>query len=63
LDSIAVNDREAVFQNGDYKALRLDLADVANPTAIRDALATASARLEESRHARNASIESTAPDS
>jgi len=46
----------------DGRSQRIDLADVFQPTAVRDALMTARTFLDGSRHASRASIESITAD-
>ena len=57
--SIETDDRAAVVTATDGRSQRIDLADAFQPTAIRDALMSARTFLDESRHAANASIESS----
>ena len=58
--SIDVDDRWAVVTATNGRKQRIDLGDVFQPQAVRNALASARTRLEEARHAASASIESTA---
>lgn len=58
--SIEVDERWAVITATSGRKRRIDLGDVFEPQAVRDALASARTRLEEARHAVSASIESTA---
>ncbi len=60
---IEVGDRSAVVVATDGRTTRVDLTEVMQPAAIRDALMTARRFLDDARHASNASIESAAPDS
>jgi hypothetical protein len=60
--SIEVGDRSAVLIANDGRLRRIDLTDVFQPQAIRDALMQARTFLDEARHAAGASIESTATD-
>ena len=60
--SIEIDDRAAVVTATNGRTQRIDLRDVLQPNAVRDALASARTRLDESRHAVRASIESTAAD-
>jgi len=58
--SIEVDDRAAVITAIDGRSQRIDLIDVLNPKAVREAINGARTQLDESRHAASASIESTA---
>ena len=60
VESIVVDDRRAVVTASNGRKQRIDLGDVFQPNAVRDALTSARALLDESRHAAGASIESTA---
>lgn len=60
--SIETDDRATVVTAIDGRSQRIDLADVFQPAAVRDALMTARTFLDESRHASDASIESIASD-
>ena len=60
--SIDVGDRWAAITATDGRTRRIDLSDVFQPNAVRDALASARTRLDESRHAASASIESAVID-
>jgi len=60
--SIEVGDRSAVIIANDGRLRRIDLTDVFQPQAIRDALMQATTFLDDARHAERASIESTASD-
>ena len=60
--SIEIDERWAIVTATDGRTRRIDLRDVFQPQAIRDALASARPFLDESRHAANASIESTPAD-
>jgi hypothetical protein len=60
--SIEVDDRWAAVTSTRGRTLRIDLGDVLQPKAVREALASARTFLDESRHAVRASIESTAAD-
>jgi hypothetical protein len=60
--SIETGDRWAVVTATDGRSKRIDLGDVLQPKAVREALTMARAFLDEARHAANASIESTAAD-
>jgi len=57
--SIEMDDRAATIIATDGRSERLDLGDVLNPTAVRDAFAAARTQLDEARHAASASIESS----
>lgn len=57
--SIDAGDRWAVVTATDGRTRRIDLGDVFQPQAVRDALASARTLLDDSRHATSASIEST----
>jgi len=59
--AIDIGERYARVTANDGRTQRLDLTDVLNPTAVRDALMTANTFLENARHAASASIESTTP--
>ena len=59
--AIEIGERYAMVSAIDGRAQRIDLHDVLNPKAVRDALVAATTQLGE-HHAANASIESTAPD-
>jgi len=56
--SIEIDDRSAVIKAIDGRSKRLDLTDVLQPKAVRDALLSARTFLDGARHAKNASIES-----
>jgi len=58
--SIEVDDRAAVITAIDGRSQRIDLIDVLNPKAVREAINGARTQLDESRHAASASIESAA---
>ena len=58
--SIDVADRWAAITATDGRTRRIDLTDVFQPQAVRDALASARSLLDEARHAARASIESGA---
>jgi hypothetical protein len=60
--SIDLDDRRAVVTAIDGRSKTIDLTDVLNPNAVRDAIAAARTQLEDARHAASASIESTASD-
>jgi hypothetical protein len=60
--SIEVDDRWASVTSTGGRTIRIDLRDVLQPNAVREALASARTRLDESRHAVRASIESTTAD-
>jgi hypothetical protein len=68
--SIEIDDRAAVITALDGRSKRIDLSDVLQPKAVRDALMTArtfldeaqQAALDEAQHAASASIESTTTD-
>lgn len=60
--AIDLGERYARVTANDGRTQRIDLTDVMNATAVRDALMTANAFLDESRHAASASIESTTDD-
>lgn len=60
--SIETDHRAAVVTAIDGRSQRIDLSDAFQPTAIREALMSARTFLDESRHAANASIESTTSD-
>ena len=62
VESIEMDDRAAVIKAIDGRSKRIDLSDVLHPKAVRDALLTARAFLDETRHAANASIESIPSD-
>jgi hypothetical protein len=62
LASIETGDRWAVITANDGRSKRIDLNDVLQPNAIRDALIAARTFLDDARHAANASIESTTAD-
>jgi hypothetical protein len=57
--SIETDDRHAKITAIDGRSHRIDLQDVFHPKAVRDALMNARTFLDASRHAANASIEST----
>ncbi|MFM8532632.1 MAG: hypothetical protein ACKOEC_03430 [Acidimicrobiia bacterium] len=59
--AIDIGERYARVTANDGRTQRLDLTDVLNPTAVRDALMTANTFLENARHAASASIESATP--
>lgn len=61
--AIEISDRYATVTATDGRAQRIDLDDVLRPSAVRDALMSARTFLDASRHAANASIESTAATS
>jgi hypothetical protein len=58
--SIEVDDRFAEVTATSGRKQRINLRDVLQPNAVRDALASARTLLDESRHATSASIESAA---
>lgn len=60
--AIETDDRAAVVTAMDGRSKRIDLTDVFQPTAVRDALMSARTFLDDARHAASASIESTTPD-
>jgi hypothetical protein len=60
--SIEIDDRVAVIAAADGRSTRIDLTDVLQPAAVRDALMTARTFLDDARHAASASIESAAAD-
>jgi hypothetical protein len=60
--SIEADDRFAVVTATDGRTRRIDLSDVLQPKAVRDAIVAARASLDEARHAADASIESTSTD-
>ncbi len=60
--SIEADDRAAVVTSVDGRSRRIDLTDVFQPKAVRDALAAARTMLAEARHAASASIESIPSD-
>jgi hypothetical protein len=60
--SIEIDDRAAVVTAIDGRTQRIDLTDVLNPKAVREALMAANTFLDDARHAAGASIESTAAD-
>jgi hypothetical protein len=57
--SIDIDDRYATVIAIDGRKQRFDLKDMADPQAVRDAFMQARTALDESRHAADASIEST----
>jgi hypothetical protein len=59
---IEIDDRAAVITAIDGRSQRIDLIDVLNPNAVREAINAARTELDASRHAANASIESTPLD-
>lgn len=59
--AIDIGERYARVTATDGRTQRIDLTDVVNATAVRDALMTANAFLEDARHAAGASIESNTP--
>jgi hypothetical protein len=62
VESIEIGDRDATITAVDGRSTRVDLSDVLEPAAVRDALMTANTFLDEARHAASASIESAAAD-
>ena len=58
VESIEMDDRAAVIKAIDGRSKRIDLSDVLQPKAVRDALMSAQTLLDEARHASSASIES-----
>jgi hypothetical protein len=58
--SIDVDDRWATITAIDGRTRKIDLSDVLQPQAVRDALASARSLLDEARHAACSSIESGA---
>ena len=60
--SIDVGDRWATITATDGRARKIDLDDVLQARAVKDALASARTRLDEARHAASASIESAVTD-
>ena len=60
---IDVGDRSAVIIANDGRLRRIDLTDVFQPQAIREALMQARTFLDDARHAASASIESTSTSS
>jgi hypothetical protein len=60
--AIEVDDRAAVITAIDGRSQRIDLIDVLNPKAVREAITAARTELDASRHAASASIESTPLD-
>jgi hypothetical protein len=60
--AIEVDDRAAVITTIDGRSQRIDLIDVLNPKAVREAINAARTELDASRHAASASIESTPLD-
>jgi hypothetical protein len=62
VESIELDDRAAVIKAIDGRSKRIEFGDVMQPTAIRDALMSARTFLDGTRHAANASIESTPSD-
>jgi hypothetical protein len=56
--SIDIGDRWATIAATDGRTRNIDLDDVLQESAVRDALASARTRLDEARHAASASIES-----
>jgi hypothetical protein len=56
--SIEVGDRWAVVTATDGRSKKIDLSDVRQPQAVRDALMQATTFLDDARHASSASIES-----
>jgi hypothetical protein len=60
--AIEIDDRAAVITAIDGRSQRIDLIDVLNPKAVREAINAARTELDASRHAANASIESTPLD-
>lgn len=57
--SIAVDERYAIVTAHDGRTRKIDLSDVMQPQAVRDALMQATTFLDDARHAASASIEST----
>ena len=57
--TIEMDNRAAVITAVDGRSKRIDLSDVVQPKAVRDALITARTFLDDARHAAGASIEST----
>lgn len=62
VESIELDDRAAVVKATDGRSQRIDLSDVLQPKAVRDALTSARTLLDEARHASSASIESSPSD-
>jgi len=60
--SIDTDDRRALITAIDGRMRHIDLSDVLQPKAVRDALIAANTFLDDARHAARASIESTATD-
>jgi hypothetical protein len=60
--SIELGDRYATITAISGRSQRIDLSDVLQPTAVRDALMTARTFLDDARHAAAASIESAVAD-
>ena len=60
--AIEIDDRAAVITAIDGRSQRIDLTDVLNPKAVREAINTARTELDASRHAASESIESTPLD-
>lgn len=60
--SVEMDDRAAVITAIDGRSKRIDLSDVLQPKAVREALIEARTFLDEARHAANASIQSTTSD-
>ncbi|MEO7158131.1 MAG: hypothetical protein ABI039_11235 [Vicinamibacterales bacterium] len=60
--SIEMDDRAAVITATDGRSRRIDVSDVLQPKAVREALITARTFLDDARHAASASIESTTTD-
>ena len=58
--AIEIDERAAVITAIDGRSQRIDLIDVLNPRAVREAINAARTELDASRHAASASIESTA---
>ena len=61
--SIEIGDRWAVVTANDGRSKTIDLSDVRQPQAVRDALMQARTFLDDARHASSASIESTSTSS
>jgi len=61
--SIEIGDRFAVITASDGRSNKIDLSDVRQPQAVRDALMQARTFLDDARHAASASIESTSTSS
>jgi hypothetical protein len=62
VESIEMDDRSAVIKAIDGRSKRIELSDVLQPKAVRDAVMSARTFLDDSRHASDASFESAASD-